>query len=86
MRVPKLRRVGGSTAGPPLSVQARRSLCFTSSIVHAISTRPAGIESAPNFVVLVQSSFNVIASAITAPEVILISGPLKWNLLSPRLS
>ena len=51
-----------------------------------ISTRPAGIESAPNFVVLVQSSFNVIASAITAPEVILISGPLKWNRLAPRLS
>ena len=37
--------------------------------------RPAGTESAPNFVVLVQSSLSVMASAITAPDVILMSGP-----------
>ena len=41
------------------------------------STRPDGVERAPNFVVLVHSSLNVIARATTAPEVILISGPLK---------
>jgi len=35
----KLCRAGGSTAGPSLSVQTRRSLRLESSIVHAISTR-----------------------------------------------
>ena len=83
MRVPKLRRSGGLTGGPFFSVQLKWSRCFSSSIVQAISTRPAGTESAPNFVVLVQSSLNVIASAMTAPEVIRISGPLKWNRLAP---
>ena len=75
MRVPKLRRVGASTAGPPISVHVSRSRCVSSSIVHAISMRPPGTDSAPNFVVLVQSSLNVIASAITAPDVMPISGP-----------
>ena len=42
--------------------------------------RPAGTDSAPNFVVLVQSSLSVIASAITAPDVIRMSGPLIENL------
>ena len=73
----KLRRSGGLTGGPPFSIQLRRSRCLSRSMVHAISTRPVGIESAPNFVVLVQSSLNVIASAMTAPEVIRRSGPLK---------
>jgi len=70
-------RLGSRTGGPPFSVQVRRSRCEPSSIVQETSTQPVGVESAPNFVVLVQSSLNVIASAITAPDVILISGPLK---------
>src|ERR1035437_6037593 len=63
------------TAGPPFSVQVRCSHPFFSSMVQTISIRPAGTDSAPNFVVLVQSSLSVIASAITAPDVILRSGP-----------
>ena len=35
-----------------------------------MSIRPEGTDSAPNFVVLVQSSLSVIARAITAPDVI----------------
>src|ERR1700676_1382359 len=62
MRVPKLRRVGGSTVGPPLSVQLSRSRRRSGCTVQAISTRPVGIESAPNFVVLVHNSLSVIAS------------------------
>ena len=45
--------------------------------------RPAGTDSAPNFVVLVQSSLSVMASAITAPEVILMSGPAIEILPEP---
>jgi hypothetical protein len=55
MRVPKLRRVGAATAGPPVSVHVSRNRFASSSIVQAISIRPAGTESAPNFVVFVHS-------------------------------
>jgi hypothetical protein len=44
-------------------------------MVHAIPMRPAGTDRAPNFVVLVQSSLSVIAMAMTAPDIIRISGP-----------
>ena len=50
-------------------------------MVQAMSIRPAGTDKAPNLVVLVQSSLSVIASAITAPDVILISGPCIENRL-----
>ena len=83
MRVPKLRRVGASTVGPLFSVHVSRSRRATSSIVHAISTRPSGIDSAPNFVVFVHSSLNVIANAITAPDVMPISGPSIEKRLAP---
>jgi hypothetical protein len=41
-----------------------------------MSTHPAATEGDPNFVVFVQSSLSVIATAIAAPEVIRISGPV----------
>src|SRR6185312_4628085 len=75
MRVPKLRRVGDTTVGPPFSVQVKWRLASPCSIDQAMVTRPIGTERAPNLVVLVQSSFRVIASEITAPELIRISGP-----------
>jgi hypothetical protein len=37
------------------------------STTQLIATRPAGTAKAPNFVVLVQSSFKVIAMAMTPP-------------------
>jgi hypothetical protein len=77
--VPKLRRVGAATAGPAFSVHINRSRCVWSSIFHTISMRPPGTDRAPNFVVFVHNSLNVIASAITAPDVIPISGPLIEN-------
>jgi hypothetical protein len=51
-----------------------------------MSTLPAGTESAPNFVVFVQSSLRVSARAITAPDVILMSGPAIENLPATSLS
>src|SRR5438105_2365096 len=51
-----------------------------------MSTRPSGTDRAPNFVVFVQSSLNVIATAMTAPDVIRISGPEVENLGSSALS
>ena len=48
--------------------------------------RPAGTDSAPNFVVLVQSSLSVMASAITAPDVILMSGPVIEIRPDPMLT
>ena len=72
--------------GPPFSDHVSFNRCFASSIFHATSTLPAGTDSAPNFVVLVQSSLRVIASAITAPDVILMSGPEIENLPDPSLS
>src|ERR1700687_6121198 len=85
-RVPKLCRDGARTEGPPFSVQVSCSRLVPSSIFHAMSMLPAATDSAPNFVVLVQSSFSVIARAITAPDVILMSGPAIENhpALSPR--
>ena len=83
MRVPKLRRVGGWTAGPPFSVHVSRSRWVSSSIVHAISMRPPGNDNAPNFVVFVHSSLNVIANAMTALDVMPISGPSIENRPAP---
>ena len=51
-----------------------------------MSTRPSGTDRAPNFVVFVQSSLRVIATAMTAPDVIRISGPEIENLGSSGLS
>src|SRR5688572_15212295 len=67
MRVPKLRRVGASTAGPPASVQVSFSRWACSSIVHATVMRPFGTDNAPNFVVLVHSSFIVNGKAGVRP-------------------
>ena len=86
MRVPKLRRVGSCTSGPPVSVHVRRKRWAASSIFQEIITRPSGTDNAPNLVVLVHSSLNVIASAMTAPEAIAMSGPSKENRPSPLLS
>jgi len=51
-----------------------------------MSTRPSGTDRAPNFVVFVQSSLSVIATATTAPDVIRISGPETENLGASGLS
>src|SRR5258707_11499306 len=85
-RVPKLCREGAYTDGPPFSDHVSCNRWFPLSISHATSTLPAGTDSAPDFVVLVQSSLRVIASAITAPDVILMSGPEIENLPEPSLS
>ena len=85
-RVPKLCREGACMDGPPFSDQVSFNRCFASSIFHATSTLPAGTDSAPNLVVLVQSSLRVIASAMTAPDVIFMSGPEIENLPDPSLS
>ena len=50
-----------------------------------MSTRPSGTDRAPNFVVFVQSSLSVIATAMTAPDVIRISGPEIENLRLIRI-
>jgi len=51
-----------------------------------MSTRYAGTDNAPNFVVLVQSSLSVIVIAITAPDVIRTSGPFIENCGASELS
>jgi len=43
-RVPKLRRVGFWTGGPPFSVHVSLNLCAFSSIVDAISIRPLAFD------------------------------------------
>src|ERR1700729_2709613 len=85
-RVPKLCREGVDTEGPPFSDHVICSRWFPSSIFHAMSMLPPGTDNAPNFVAFVQSSLSVIASAITAPDVILMSGPEILNRPWPLLS
>jgi len=74
--VPKPRFSGGRTVGPFFSVQVRCKRSVYWSSVQVMSTHPAATEGDPNFVVFVQSSLSVIATAIAAPEVIRISGPV----------
>src|ERR1700730_4896369 len=85
-RVPKLRLAGAWTIGPSFSLQVRCNRDADPSTVQAMATWPAGTDSAPNFVVLVQSSLSVIAIAITAPEVIWRPGPSIENLGKSGLS
>jgi hypothetical protein len=60
--------------------------CACRSNVQLMSTRPCGIDRAPNFVALVQSSLSVIAIAITAADAIRIWGPEIENFGSAELS
>ena len=80
------RNSAGSAGGLPGRLFRSRSRCsraFVSSMVQAISIRPAGTDSAPNLVALVQSSLSVIANAITAPDTILRWGPKIENFSRP---
>ena len=66
------------------------------STVQTRSTRPSGTNRPPNFVEFVQSSLSVIATAMTAADVIRLSGPesristhldcrrLRWRYGRPR--
>ena len=68
------------------AVHVIRSRWVSASIFQEISTCPPGTDNAPNLVVLVPSSLNVIAKAITAPEVIPTSGPSIEKRSFPLLS
>src|SRR6266536_4953276 len=61
-RVPKPRRVGGLTGGPPVSVQ-RRTSRPSSVRDHATRTLPSGVDKPPYLAALVASSCRVTAIA-----------------------
>ena len=62
-KVPKPRRAGGPTPGPPLSAHSS-STPSPSLRRHAIQSRPSGTESAPNFSALLASSCSASPEAL----------------------
>ena len=64
-RVPKLRRVGSLTAGPPFSVHVSLNRCAISSTVDVMSIRPVALDNAPYLVAFVHSSFKPRGSSLS---------------------
>src|SRR5262249_56017276 len=74
---PKPERVGGFTAGPPLSRHVKStSVGLTAGLAtQEIATRPGSIDSAPYLAAFVTSSWNARASVIAVLELSQTVGP-----------
>lgn len=90
-RVPKPRRVGASTAGPPRSRHSRSSVRPAPSRSRQTSeSLPSSEESAPYLAALVASSFNAIVRLSAARALSVIGGPCTSSrssgTMGPRTS